>query len=104
MRNITFCVGIKRRKLDEHRSEIFVSDYHYCSGFDRRGWPDRSAALISPRELALPHSFRSSISSIVCELAKVFCNFVNFINFAINVMLLTLILCRAPARRYGVEI
>ncbi|KWZ96748.1 hypothetical protein HMPREF3207_04657 [Citrobacter koseri] len=46
MRNITFCVGIKRRKLDEHRSEIFVSDHHYCAGPDCRGRSDCRTELI----------------------------------------------------------
>ncbi|ACY88204.1 hypothetical protein STM14_1728 [Salmonella enterica subsp. enterica serovar Typhimurium str. 14028S] len=47
MRYITFCVGIKRRKLDEYRPEIFVDYYADCSGRDCRRWINGRSALIS---------------------------------------------------------
>jgi hypothetical protein len=86
MRYITFCVGIKRRKVDEHRSEIFISDHVYCPGFNRCGRPDGGTALIPSGEFLLPRTSRH----IVIESAKVFCIFVNFSFFVIDVMLLTL--------------
>ncbi|AGR58631.1 hypothetical protein A464_1445 [Salmonella bongori N268-08] len=46
MRYITFCVGIKRRKLDEYRPEIFIDHDDYCIGLDCRWWINRRSALI----------------------------------------------------------
>jgi hypothetical protein len=91
MSKLTFRVGIKRRKIDEFRSEVFTGDHRYCAGFDC-GWrSDCCIALI----YAEGECTRPPDLPIVTPLAKIFCQFVNFSFFVIDVMLLTSLFCVA---------
>jgi hypothetical protein len=89
MSKLTFRVGIKRRKIDEFRSEVFAVHHRYCAGSDCCGWSDGCAALIYAEGEPSPSL------PIVTPLAKIFCHFVNFSFFVIDVMLLTSLFCVA---------
>jgi hypothetical protein len=64
MSKLTFHVGIKRRKIDEYRTEA-LSDYHdHYPGPDRCGRADGRSALIFMRESHLPQSLPPPLLSI----------------------------------------
>ena len=83
MSKLTFRGGIKRRKIDEFRSEVFAVHHHRCAGADCGGWPDGCAALIYAEGESSPSRF-----AMVTSPAKIFCQNVNFSFFVIDVMLL----------------
>jgi len=92
MSKLTFRGGIKRRKIDEFRSEVFACYHRYRAGVNR-GWRfDGRAALIYKGGEPSPSSF---LSSIVTSSAKIFCQIVNFSFFVIGVMLSASLSCVA---------
>jgi hypothetical protein len=84
MSKLTFHVGITGGKIDGYRFKVFADDNDYCPGSDRGRRPDSGAALIYPGRGSFPRH-----PAIIINFAKIFCHFVYFCFFVIDVMLLT---------------
>ncbi|EFC57341.1 hypothetical protein ENTCAN_05858 [Enterobacter cancerogenus ATCC 35316] len=54
MSKLTFRGVIKRRKIDEFRSEVFAGYHRYCAGIDCGRWFNGCAALIHAEGEASP--------------------------------------------------